>query len=1466
MNNLIKYILNLLLLTYVNFGISQNEANVWYFGDYAGLDFNSGSPVTIFDGALITHEGVASICDAAGDILFYTDGSTVYNRNHQVMQNGTDLDGHWSAGQSCIIVPKPNTSNIYYIFTVGFTLEGGAFKYSEVDMDLDGGLGAVTSLKNELLFEISAEKVTAVKNEADNTYWVMGHKWNSDQFYAYRVTAAGVNLTPVISSVGTYIGDNTPSNAFDDPAITAIGQMKFSPDGTRIATATAGINEIQLFDFDVNTGVVSNAVSLDYNDNVFPTYSYGVEFSPNGEILYVGEFHGGLYQYNLMAGSLQDIIDSKVAFFNENFQFQLGSIQLGPDGKVYIAHFLRHYMHVIHDPNVAGLRCNFEPTGISLGDRYGRAGLPSLIQSYFNVAIQTENVCLGESTNFSINMTQPIDSIYWDFGDGNSSSLENPTHTYIDSGEYLVSVTVTSGTNTTTNTRNVTIYEQPTATNPSNIIVCDDDNDGLFDFDLTAQNAEILNGQSASIFEVVYFESIEDYDNGNPIVDPSNYINDLPYTEQNILASVRNINNSECSTLIDFNIQVFDSPFPLQDVQKIEVCDNTSFGTDTDGVVVFDLTQNENAIMNGQSLTDFEIEYYSDVLYTNEISTPESYTNTNSSEIIYVRVLNVFNQSCIADTYFEIEVLELPTVSPIVELMQCDDDLDGFSVFNLTEVNAELSVNYQNETITFYETQTDANSGNNPITNEIAYTNQTVSIDTIWARVENVNGCHSTAQVNLMVSTTQIPSTFTQYFYECDDGNDTADGVSTFDFSSVNTEIQAMFPVGQQLIINYYRNLADALSETNPIIDISNYQNVDYPNSQDIFIRVDSALNNDCLGLGHHITLHVEPVPIANAVTIAEQCDDDGDGMYAFDTSNIENQLLNGLTNVDIEYVDGLGNSLSSPLPNPFLTGSQTITARVTNTSSQDPDGACFDETQITFTVDATVVAYSVPDFIECDNDNDGQFAFNTTNIEASVLNGQTGMVVTYVDEDGNALPSPLPSPFTTDTQTITVRVENQLSAVCYDETIINFIVSEQPTANPIANDFVCDDIGNDGEHTFTLSNYDSQLLNGQSQTTFEVFYFDNNSDAQNNTNALTNDYLVNSTSQTVFARIQNINNPNCFEVTSFELGVHFLPIANEPEDILICDDETNDGLETFDLSIQNITILNGQSNLDNTITYHSSLTDAEHNTNALSADFTNTESPQTIYVRLENNVYPDCYTTTSFQVIVNEQPVLDMEEHWPICEGDTVEIIADSGYDEYLWSTGETSQSIIVDTAGTYEVTATNIYGNLICSSSKTLVVANSNIATITDVETVDWTQNNNVITVFVEGNGNYEYSLDGFIYQDSNEFSNLIIDDYTIYVRDKNGCGIATESVYLLYYPKFFTPNNDGYNDTWQIINSIREPNNKIYIFDRYGKLLKQLSPMDAGWDGTLNGNQLPSNDYWFLLKRQNGKTYRGHFTLKR
>ncbi|MFI1744528.1 T9SS type B sorting domain-containing protein [Thalassobellus sediminis] len=140
-----------------------------------------------------------------------------------------------------------------------------------------------------------------------------------------------------------------------------------------------------------------------------------------------------------------------------------------------------------------------------------------------------------------------------------------------------------------------------------------------------------------------------------------------------------------------------------------------------------------------------------------------------------------------------------------------------------------------------------------------------------------------------------------------------------------------------------------------------------------------------------------------------------------------------------------------------------------------------------------------------------------------------------------------------------------------------------------------------------------------------------------------------------------------------------------------------------------------------------------------------------------------------------------------------------------------------------------------------------------------------NNSIEIFVNSPIEYEYSIDGINYQSSSIFNNLLGGEYTVFGREKNGCGWFEELVSILYFPRFFTPNNDGVNDFWNLAGDT-DLNYSLYIYDRYGRLLKLLTSSNRSWDGNYNGISMPSNDYWFRVIFSDGVSKNGHFTLKR
>ncbi len=312
--------------------------------------------------------------------------------------------------------------------------------------------------------------------------------------------------------------------------------------------------------------------------------------------------------------------------------------------------------------------------------------------------------------------------------------------------------------------------------------------------------------------------------------------------------------------------------------------------------------------------------------------------------------------------------------------------------------------------------------------------------------------------------------------------------------------------------------------------------------------------------------------------------------------------------------------------------------------------------------------------------------------------------------------------------------------------------------------------------------------------------------------------------------------------------------------------DTSNDTTEIINLTDYNSNLITNPN--DYSFNYYTTLLGAENELSSTKITNPNnyniTLGENKIYVRVNSNT--PCYAIAELKLSLFSNPNILINDLMPICENSSITVNAGTNFTNYLWSTGATTPSIVIANPGDYTVLVSKDYNSISCSATKNFSVKKSTIASITSIETKDWTDSSNNIIVYTTGTGDYEYSLDGIQYQNNNEFSNLVNGKYTVYVRDKNGCGTVTDTVYLLMYPKFFTPNGDGFNDTWKIKFSYNENDIVIKIFDRFGKLIKELSQNNT-WDGTYLGNQLPADDYWFTATRPNTDTeYKGHFSLKR
>lgn len=342
-----KFILSVFVLTISFTSFSQKETDKWYFGNGVGLDFSTGTPSVIAAGApgYMPSEGCSVISDAAGNLLFYTDGITVFNKNHVQMANGAGLMGGNSSTQAALIVLQPGSNGIYYIFTTDDFAGTNGLRYSIVDMNLASSLGSVT-VKNSLLMTPMTEKVAAVKDPFNNRVWIAAHQWGNNSFNAYALSASGLSA-PVITNIGTS-HTGTLQNTY--------GQMKFNPCGNKLALTIGYTDVWELFDFNTNTGVISNCATFPQTAHV-----YGIEFSAESSKIYVSTYNPlrTLVQYDI---SLSNTVAIAVSETSLSTTPDIYGLQLANDGKIYVCKSFSQWIGVVNSPSVAGAGCNYNDT------------------------------------------------------------------------------------------------------------------------------------------------------------------------------------------------------------------------------------------------------------------------------------------------------------------------------------------------------------------------------------------------------------------------------------------------------------------------------------------------------------------------------------------------------------------------------------------------------------------------------------------------------------------------------------------------------------------------------------------------------------------------------------------------------------------------------------------------------------------------------------------------------------------------------------------------------------------------------------------------------------------------------------------------------------------------------------------------------------------------------------------------
>lgn len=504
-----------------------------------------------------------------------------------------------------------------------------------------------------------------------------------------------------------------------------------------------------------------------------------------------------------------------------------------------------------------------------------------------------------------------------------------------------------------------------------------------------------------------------------------------------------------------------------------------------------------------------------------------------------------------------------------------------------------------------------------------------------------------------------------------------------------------------------------------------------------------------------------------------------------------------------------------------------------------------------------------VDDFDVCDELGtvDGITALDLSFLDAQILGTQPSVQLTYHTSlnDANIGSNPITFPFTNTVNPTrfyarVLRTDSECFAI--EEFTVD--VDDTPVNNDLDDTIICSENPTESFDFDTVIN--DYIPNAAMR---QITYHNSLPDAQNGSNPQSSTFTATRTPQDVFISVVDPAGVQCSFVANTSLYVAQPPQVIVPNPVIVCD-LLNDGTENIDLTASNSDIVSGLPTNAYTFSYYETPADRSSQVNALQSTYTLALSSQLIYVLVVDNA-TGCASETTLQLMLTRIPVLAQQDAIIVCLNATTPytIGVPAGFSSYLWNTGETTASIEITTPGDYTVTVTNAAG---CEESTIITALPSDVAMITDIVVNDFNRGNNSATAVVTGPGDYEYSIDGFNYQDDPTFLNLMDVYYTLRVRDKNGCGTVRQDFVVLDYPQFFTPNNDGFNDFWKIEGLETLENPQLFIFDRFGKLLKQSSPLGPGFDGTYNGQPLPSSTYWFTLTVNGRRDISGYFALKR
>lgn len=1032
----------------------------------------------------------------------------------------------------------------------------------------------------------------------------------------------------------------------------------------------------------------------------------------------------------------------------------------------------------------------------------------------------------------------------------------------------------------------------PEINEPTPLHVCGASVNGIANFDLTLKNSEILGDLNPFDYLITYhITGLEAEAGTNQITNPTNYSN---LTSSVVFVRVQD-KTTGCYKVVKLSLIIDQIPSVIKPIPTYQLCDDNF-----DGFQVFDLASKVPSIVGNQ--TGLEVTFY----YTNADANSKinplvsPYQNVvQNVQTIYVRVENV-NSGCYAISTMDIRVNPMPVLNTAsMPFEVCSNTDTNFGTVDLTSFNNQLLNGGPNYDLKYFETEANANNNLFPIPNPTTYNNLDPVNPSVWVRATNVvTGCSSVYRVTFkLVVSPKMPLTLPD-LVECDVHGDIYNGITPIDLTQQTQLILDAQVIPADYTVRYYTSESLANAGVNWIANPEAYLNATNP--QTFWVRIhNDAHPNSCFMVKSFkvkVNLPLElriPQPIVT-------CDNGlpNDQRNVFDLTSRALQITQGeVFGVTLNYYESESeaNARINPIANPEaytnISNPQTVWVVVENMYG------CFSSTTLTIRVLPLPEPNLNPSPLQvCETElGSHEGLFDLTSSQLDLSNGNRTLTYKFfiTEEDAfldrNAINTD--DDYLAETSTIYVRVSNNPSIEtesCFVVVPLQLIVNRLPQIGPMTPLLACVERSR-GFYTFNLKDKDQQALAGQNPANFTVRYYIDENAANEGLFPLPFIYTnVVENIQTIYVRVQN-NSTGCYSIARFQLKVEEKVFAYPPSASLVfCDtDGVNDGFGLANISSLSAGIISTQPLTDNlAVRYYTSW--ANYNARIVSSTtaFPITNNPQLVIAEVFNTVNGElCTATVEFYITMSKAPSFETIPNGYVCvdlrTGAIQGYLMDTGLkaDDYsfTWMKDgavllENGPSYVATAAGNYLITVTS--RNTGCSYTQSITVSAAPAFTIDQINITDGFADTNGIEVIavVAAGAQLEYALDEGAYQDSNFFLDVSPGTHTVWVKVKgiNACAIS-KVVTVLNYPKFFTPNNDGYNDTWNIWALKQQPEAKIYIFDRQGKLLKQISPNGEGWDGTFNGQPLPSTDYWFkaeFIEPNTGlpKEARGHFSLKR